>query len=252
MSFCKWDTMTQRGQVIARKDKEEKAKKGKSCWFYNLYLGLMSFPFSLRYLQSTWFGSDLPCKQSRDMLICKSMDGISKGLLTWGHLKPQPSKSLQALVQHSFTYMGSLKLDQNSSVQAEEGTVDWMCPLRQGGQARAEVSGVRLPSCCPVSRDGAGLAVINFTSVLNRGERTFHPLPFLLHPASFMALRTLPNLWPGQGALDWAMLPVCSEPSLYPRSAILQTHFLFTEPPWGQGWGLFEVSECVKRYLEYW
>lgn len=67
-------------------------------------------------------------------------------------------------------------------------------PLGRAGQARAEISGVRLPRGCPVSWEGAELAVINFTSVLHRGEKTFPLLSFLLWPASLMALRTLPRL----------------------------------------------------------
>lgn len=35
------------------------------------------------------------------------------------------------------------------------------------------------------------MAVINFTSILMRGERASLPLPFMLHPAALVAFRTL-------------------------------------------------------------
>lgn len=88
----------------------------------------------------------------------------------------------------------ALELVQNPRAQAEEGPVAWMCPIRAERTGQGTVSGVRLPLYCPVSREGAEMTVINFTSVLNRGGRTFLPLPFLLCPASLMALRTLPRL----------------------------------------------------------
>ena len=44
------------------------------------------------------------------------------------------------------------------------------------------------------------MAVIYFTGVLNRGEKTFPLLPFLLCPASLMALGTLPRLFLGNGS----------------------------------------------------
>lgn len=67
-------------------------------------------------------------------------------------------------------------------------------PIKAGRAGQGRISGVRLPPCCPVSWVGTELAVINFTSVLSRGERTFPPLSFLLCPASFVATQTLPKL----------------------------------------------------------
>lgn len=66
-------------------------------------------------------------------------------------------------------------------------------PIKAGRTGQGRISGARLPLRCPVSWEGAELAVINFTSVLSRGDRTFPPLPFLLCPASFVATWTLPK-----------------------------------------------------------
>lgn len=44
------------------------------------------------------------------------------------------------------------------------------------------------------------MAIIYFISVPNRGEKTFPLLPFLLCPASLMALGTLPRLLLGSGS----------------------------------------------------
>lgn len=54
----------------------------------------------------------------------------------------------------------------------------WMCPIRAGRTGQGRISGARLPLSCPVSWEGVEMAVINFTSVLNRGERTFPHSPF--------------------------------------------------------------------------
>lgn len=97
----------------------------------------------------------------------------------------------------------ALELAQNPRTQAEEGPVAWMCPVTAGRAGQGTAIGVRLPLYCPVIWEGTEMTVINFTSVLSRGERTFAPLPFPLYPASLMAQRTLPRLRHGRGrALD--------------------------------------------------
>lgn len=96
--------------------------------------------------------------------------------------------------EHGFAYSESLDPVQSPRLWQRRGLWPECVPSGQAGQAGAEISGVRLPLYCPVSWEGVKMAVINFTSILKRGERIFLPRPFLFCPASSVTLRTLPRL----------------------------------------------------------